>query len=383
MKTHPVRASSTQKFIEGIVGNDLHAKRILSLANAVLGAAHAAALAIHAIGQALAQARGLNAKHAIKQVDRLLSNPKVTAWKFFEYWVPFLVRNRPDIVVALDWTDFEPDDQTTVVISLVTTHGRATPLLWSTTVKSQLAEQRNQCEDDLLARFREVLPAGVRVTVLADRAFGDGKLYDFLDKLGFDYVIRFRSCIKVTDAKGESKTAGEWVPPSGRPRKLEDARVTADARRVGAVVCVQAKAMKEAWCLATNLAGLPASGIIKLYGRRFTIEENFRDIKDLHFGMGLSSSQIRDPERRDKLLLVGAIATTLISLLGAAGEQLGMDRMLKANTAKKRTHSLLRQGLYYYGAIPNMPEEKLIPLAEAFGNLVRNEPALAYVFSLE
>jgi hypothetical protein len=65
MKAHPVRASSTQKFIEAVVGDDLHAKRILSIANAVLGAVHAAALAIHAIGQALAQARGLNAKHAI------------------------------------------------------------------------------------------------------------------------------------------------------------------------------------------------------------------------------------------------------------------------------------------------------------------------------
>lgn len=382
MKTHPVRASSTLQFVSSIVGDDLHAKRILSLANAVLGAVHAAALAIHAIGQALAQARGLNGKHAVKQVDRLLSNPAITAWKFFEYWVPFLVRSRPEIVVALDWTDFEHDDHTTIVLSLVTTHGRATPLMWSTTIKSQLAEQRNQCEDDLLARFREVLPAGVRVTVLADRGFGDSKLYDFLDRLGFEYVIRFRSCITVTDAKGESRTATEWVPDNARPRKIMGAAVTADARRVAAVVCVQAKMMKDAWCLATSLGELPASAVVKLYGRRFTIEENFRDVKDLHFGMGLSFSHIRDPERRDKLLLIGAIATTLVTVLGAAGEKLGMDRMLKVNTAKKRTHSLLRQGLYYYGAIPNMPEERLQPLAETFGQMVCDEPALAYVFSV-
>jgi hypothetical protein len=33
------------------------------------------------------------------------------------------------------------------------------------------------------------------------------------------------------------------------------------------------------------------------------------------------------------------------SMLGAAGESLGMDRHLKVNTAKHRTHSLFRQGL--------------------------------------
>ncbi|MEO5375822.1 MAG: hypothetical protein H7840_16430 [Alphaproteobacteria bacterium] len=36
----------------------------------------------------------------------------------------------PPIVVAMDWTDFDADDQATLVLSLVTNHGRATPLLW-------------------------------------------------------------------------------------------------------------------------------------------------------------------------------------------------------------------------------------------------------------
>ena len=53
---------------------DLHAKRILSLANATLGVVRTASLAVNTIGQGLALARGLVTKHAIKQVDRLLSN---------------------------------------------------------------------------------------------------------------------------------------------------------------------------------------------------------------------------------------------------------------------------------------------------------------------
>ena len=54
--------------------DDLHAKRVLSLANATLGVVRSASLAVDMIGQGLALARGLLTKHAIKQVDRMLSN---------------------------------------------------------------------------------------------------------------------------------------------------------------------------------------------------------------------------------------------------------------------------------------------------------------------
>jgi hypothetical protein len=86
----------------------------------------------------------------------------------------------------------------------------------------------------------------VRVTVLADRGFGDQKLYRHLGELGFDYVIRFREIVRVMSASGETITAGEWVLPHGRARHLPGAAVTNDSCVVGAVVCVRAKNMKEA-----------------------------------------------------------------------------------------------------------------------------------------
>ena len=62
--------------------------------------------------------------------------------------------------------------------------------------------------------------------------------------------------------------------------------------------------------------------------------------------MGLSATRISEPTRRDRLLLVSAFATALLTLLGAVGESLGMDRLLKSNTSTKRTHSLFRQRLH-------------------------------------
>jgi len=317
-------------------------------------------------------------------VDRLLSNDGIPVWSLFASWVPFVVGDRPEIVTALDWTDFDEDDQSTIVLSMITSHGRATPLLWKTMMKSDLKGWRNEHEDTLLERFREVLPEDVKVTVLADRGFGDQALYELLkDQLGLDFVVRFRGIVKVTSADGETKPAKDWVPTTGRPLRLRGARVTKTGRETGAVVCVKAKGMKEAWHLATSHGDKAASEIVALYGRRFTIEESFRDQKNLRFGMGrLSDTRVGDPDRRDRLLLISAIAIALLTLLGAAGEAIGIDRYLKANTVKKRTISLLNQGLMHYGALPKMKLDMLEPLMAKFGELLREHRVFREVFGL-
>ena len=138
------------------------------------------------------------------------------------------------------------------------------------------------------------------------------------------------------------------------------------------MVCVHARDMKEPWCLATSNAEAPAGTLIQHDARRWTIEPSFRDTKDLRFGMGLSSTRIGEPMRRDRLLLISALATALLTLLGAVGESLGMDRLLKSNTSKTRTHSLFRQGSMLYDLIPTMPEHRLAPLMQAFAEALSN-----------
>ncbi len=61
---------------------------MLSISNAVQGVLQSASLAIHAIGHGLSVIQGTTSKHAIKQVDRLLSNAKIVVWDFFLFWIP-------------------------------------------------------------------------------------------------------------------------------------------------------------------------------------------------------------------------------------------------------------------------------------------------------
>ena len=152
------------------------------------------------------------------------------------------------------------------------------------------------------------------------------------EELQFDYLIRFRGNIMVTAADGEVCTAAGWVGPGGRARLLRGALVTAERYQVGTVLCVQDRAMKQAWCLATSSSDADARVLMSLYGKRWSIECGLRDTKDLRFGMGMGTIHVSTPARRDRLWLLNALAIALLTLLGAAGEVLGYDRYLKSNT---------------------------------------------------
>lgn len=372
-----------RKELAKVFGEDMHAKRVLSLANGVTGVIEAASLGIHAIGRGLALAMGLDVKHAIKQVDRLLSNQGFDMEAIMGAWLRKNLAGLGHAVVALDWTEFDKDNQSTLALHLVTKHGRSAALMWWTVERQEGKMWRAETERAALRKFAAALPEDVHIVLLADRGFGSQDLYELLSELGIDFIIRFKSNIKVETLDGVAGTAGEFVYSNGRARLLSGAMVTARKTPIPSLVLVKAAKMKEPWCLASSLSSAKASEIVHLYGRRFTIEEAFRDTKDPHFGFGLSQTSIGKPERRDRLILLAALAHHLLTMLGAASEATGLDRHLRANTVKKRTHSLLNQGLFWYRAIPTMREEWLRRLMEAFGKFIQESEVFALSFGFE
>ena len=382
LKREFMQVKDVRSFLDSVLDEDIHTKRIASLANATLGVMTGASLGVAVIGQSLAQARGLLPKHAVKQVDRRLSNPRIEAWDVFATWVPEMVGSRTDVVVAMDWTDDDGDGQATLALTLVTRHGRATPLIWLSVLKDELSNARHDYEDVCLRRLAEVMPDDVKVTLLADRGFAETKLFGFLAELGFDSVIRLKGKTKVSAADGMTRPAAEWIGQGGRARQLRDATVTAAQYPVDAVVCVPAKDMKEPWCLVASDGSATAPQIIALSSKRWRVEPSVRETKDLRFGLGLSMIHIADPQRRDRRLLLNAFAVVLLTRLGAAGESLGMDRHLKSNTVKTRTQSLFRQGGMFYDLIPNMPDPRLKPLIQRYAEILQQSRVATETFTL-
>ena len=94
----------------------------------------------------------------------------------------------------------------------------------------------------------------------------------------------------------------------------------------------------------------------------------------------MSATHTQSPARRDRLWLLSAFAIALLTLLGTAGESLGYERLLKANTVKRRTHALFRQGCLLYDLIPNRPEQRLRPLMQRFAEVLLQQPTFNKVF---
>jgi hypothetical protein len=350
-----------ERFVIELLDPVFHKKLCISIAHAVTGLLASRSLTVADIGREMARARETSGKHGIKQVDRLLGNGKFDLDLGFRATVPRLLGERARIVVTLDWTEYGRDKQSRIALNLVSEHGRATPLMWRTVSDRHLKDRMREHELDLLWALWELVPEGVQVIVLADRGFGDASLYTTLsEELGFDYVIRFRDVIHVhRDGQEHAEQARDLIDDEGEPRLYRNVRVTHKKVPVPAIVTVWDLAMKSAWSLATSLGDAEAEEVVALYGRRFTCEENFRDEKDWRFGMAARHLTIKNPARRDRLLFVYMIATLIWTTLGAAGEELGLDRQLKANTVKRRTHSLLRQGRHYIRGVARKWRQKL------------------------
>jgi hypothetical protein len=355
--------------VEKIFGDDLHKKRQQSLAYAAMGVLGSESLFLHRIAEGLADTRGTNKKHATKQVDRLLSNKGISIWDLSEQWVKYVVGANQSIIVALDWSSFFDDEQSMLSLNVVTSKGLSTPLLWKSVDKKQLKHNRARFEDQLLSRFKDVLPEGVEVILLADRGFADQKFFRFLEEtLQFKYIIRIKSNTTIIHKEIKNK-ASQWLKKDGKIVQLKAAYLTLEQYPISQFIAIQDKGMKAAWFLVSNTS-LKARDIVNHYSKRWKIEPYFRDLKDSRYGLGLEQTHIKSTERRDRLMLILALSYNLLSILGEAGEIIGFDKKLKVNTVKTRTHSLFRQGQFYYKFFVHFTEEEKNMLMMKFDELL-------------
>lgn len=377
-----LRLIKTEAILEKIFADNLHKKRQLSLAYGAMGVLGSSSLFLHEIGRGMAKTRNKNKKHATKQIDRLLSNKGISIWDLSAQWVPYLIGSLNKILVALDWTAFAGDKQYMLSLNLVTSKGVSAPLLWKTVDKALMKHNRARYEDQILSRLKEVLPADVRVTLLADRGFADQKFFRFLDEeLHFHYIIRIRANTIIT-YKDESQHAQKHVRKDGYAVQLKQAEITLQQYEVKQVVIVQDKGMKAPWVLVSN-ADMKTREVVNCYSKRWKIEPYFRDLKDGRFGYGLRETHILASGRRDRLMLIVALSYTLLLQLGQAGEQIGFDKKLKVNTVKTRTHSLFRQGQNYYEDFASFTEEEQDKLLEEFEKILSNQPFWCDFFGSE
>ena len=264
------------------------------------------------LGRSLSLAGRVAAKHCIKRVDRFIGNRRVESLEAMRGVVQWLARPRKRLLVSLDWVSVRSFQCLVLAARL---RGRAVPLLWTVHRDEYLYRSRNNLEYGLLRLFRTMVPRSTEVVVLADRGFGRAEMAKECQKLGFNYIIRIEPRVYIRHDDFVGNLMDLPVKPGCRLMLRE--ALYRKSRPIRQNVAVYwARGQKEPWFLMTNMTRLQPAGLTKVYGRRMTIEQYFRDTKSKRNGFGLRLTLVKSSDRLSRLLLVLALAYLFLVAVG-------------------------------------------------------------------
>jgi len=230
--------------------------------------------------------------------------------------------------------------------------GGALPLAWALWPQNQAQPQEAywQQVDRVLAEVAELLPAGLTVIVLADRAYDVPAFLDRLAAYGWSWIVRCkaRGQLRFRDRQGREQRLGTLVrtqlPAAGGRWKGAGWAFKKAGWRPVSVVAIWAAGMAEPLVLLTNLP--PAWQVAKLYQRRSWIEASFR--QDKRKGWQWEDSQVVDLAHHERLMLALAWASLVTLCLGVevAEQHLQQQRRKPPRRAQHPRESLFTLGLH-------------------------------------
>ncbi len=300
-------------------------------------------------------------KHHIKAADRLLGNGHLHRERDGIYGA--LARTvlagirRP--VILVDWSDTDPGQRWYLLKAAVAVRGRALSIYEK--VYPLKAYNSAKAHREFLQTLKTILPDGCKPILVTDAGFR-GPWFKAVEAQGWDWVGRILSNIKYyrEDLGRWQSTRALYTQATARIRHLGEIQLSPQLRYRFRVYLVRAfkrrvrrpsrqrlqggsarkhrRTHRAPWLLATSLRHEPGSSrrIKQLYSQRMQIEETFRDTKSHRWGLGLRYARCTSPRRLEVLLLIAALATLLLWLVGMYGRALNWGRRLQANTEVRR-----------------------------------------------
>ena len=232
---------------------------------------------------------------------RLLTNPLLESAAMLEPFARTVleeaVRNGQTVLLSLDQTDLS--DRFAVLMLAVQVGDRSLPVAWQ--VETGAANIGFAGQQVLLERVRGWLPTGATVLLLGDRFYPSAELFAWLQRYGWQYRLRLKGNLTVDTGFGET-TTGE-LADGVTERYLPEVRLF--DRGVPTNLGLLHEAGHETpWIIAMDCQ--PNQAAVRDYGSRWVIEPLFSDFKSR--GFQLEDTQLRAPERLDRLILIMTLA---------------------------------------------------------------------------
>ena len=337
----------------------IHAVRLTVILAAVGAAVRGRRLTLTELGRSLPGTARV--KHNIKRMDRLLGNRHLATERMDLYraLARRLVGTAPEPMIIVDWSDLTADRRWQLLRAALPAGGRALTLYEEIHPLRHFANPR--VHRAFLARLKALLPKGVRPILVTDAGFR-GPWFKTVNRLGWHWIgrIRNRDFVHPLDSEAwhgcKSLYARAGARPHGlglfevvrsksfvcrlclvkRPKRQRIRRSVFGAPVRSNQSLKQARAQREPWLLAasTSLASHTPRQIVNLYANRMQIEEAFRDLKCLRYGLGFELHLSRSRERIAALLLIAALAFYTLWLIGSQALTQGLLAHYQSNTRR-------------------------------------------------
>jgi hypothetical protein len=231
-----------------------------------------------------------------------------------------------------------------VLTAAVWYRNRAIPLAWVSWVAQQpLGRSYWEYVEELLAKVQPLLPLGVQIIVIADRAFGHPTFIDLVAARGWDWLVRVQHQTCYRDVQGKCTQLNQILTRPGQRWRGRGRLFKKAGWRESSCVAYWGRSHREPLLLASSL---PADwDLIDTYRRRGAIETLFRDWKSS--GWNWEASQVRTLAHHERLLIGMAWATLVVLCLGnqVANELLAEKPRPRRTLPWHSKHSLFRLGL--------------------------------------
>ena len=339
----------------------MHGARRDALYAVVSSALSGQALSVTALGRRLNS--GVDEKHQIKRVDRLLSNQHLRRERMsiYQALARQMLGTCPRPVIAVDWSDLDGAKRHFLLRASLLIDGRALTLIEE--VHTLSGKDKRLSHQQLLNRLREIMPPNATPVLVTDAGFRTPWFRQVL-AMGWDYVGRVRNRHLVRHDAGQAWFDAKmlYAKATTKAKALGVVELTRKAPLAVRLVIVRqpkrgrskwtltgerarsshskqhAARAGEPWLLVTSLSPQDARAkrIVSIYARRMQIEESFRDLKSGRFGLGFDASRSNNTQRIAMLLLIALLALLVAWIIGTCLENNNQQRRYQANTERRR-----------------------------------------------
>lgn len=297
----------------------------------------------------------------IEKVNRLLGNEHLQKERplFYQAMACRLIPDWMSPWIHVDWSCINATTNLYLLRASISVTGRSIALYEECHPKKK--ENNHAVHKQFLNNLKDILPPCAPPVIVTDAGFR-APWFSAVRQMGWDFVGRLRNknLVLIEGTQTWQLSSHFFEQATGKPAQLGHALLTEKEQVAVHMVLYKGKsknrhkrnlnkkisasgkskrysnAAKEPWMLVTSLrqAQDNPNHIVNIYRQRMRIEENFRDTKCPHYGLGLKNSLTRSPERMAILLLIAAIATFAAWLAGVLTIHHGKAADFQAHSAK-------------------------------------------------